>query len=90
MFLERIFFKTIPSALSLAGTVIILSSALYVAVCLSILVLYCTLIIFPIQLTKENENKFKSDSIRLDDVPGNLEEGLLEQVEGDVKSEFNT
>ena len=89
MFLERIFFKSSPSPLSLAGTFIILSSALYVAVCPShILVLDCRLIIFLVQLTKES-TKPKSDSILLDDVSDNLEEGLLERTEGDVKSESN-
>jgi hypothetical protein len=92
MLLERIFFKSSPSALSLVGTLIILTSALYVAVRPYTLVLHYGWSDFPVQITKNNESKPKSDIIRLDDVSAEgLEEGLLERTRGeaDVKSEYS-
>ncbi|KAG6815880.1 hypothetical protein H0H87_010522 [Tephrocybe sp. NHM501043] len=68
--LERIFFKAVPSALSVTGTLIIVSSALYVAL---------------EQATKRRDATItkKKSNVRLGGLSeGILEEGLLDELLG--------
>ncbi|KAG6856001.1 hypothetical protein H0H87_008545 [Tephrocybe sp. NHM501043] len=76
--LERIFFKAQPSALSIAGTIIIVSSALYVAVSTHLSLAARNSIDRISQITKRRAVTVKSDA-RLSGVSeGDLEEGLLD------------
>jgi hypothetical protein len=82
--LERIFFKSTPSVLSVVGTLIIVTSALYVAVSISLLHIILQLTIPLIQLTKEQTTKTKPSIMTLETIhEEELEEGLLERTRDD-------
>lgn len=78
--LERIFFKSIPSVLSVIGTLIIVTSALYVAVSDLPKNSNRNITYRSVQLTKEQTKKTKPSFMTLEIIHEDaLEEGLLER-----------
>lgn len=88
---ERIFFHVTPSPLSIAGTVVIMSSAIYIAVSTFCCVTKeARLTDDPLQLTKENENMPQPTSISLAADDSAMEEGLLSGQEAEEMRPLDT